>query len=281
MSPTRRCRVDDRDRWQGDAPANGQCDALPARSRALRGRAKPLVEVTIELHASAAHQPSREVSAPRTQEVFLGVDDRHACRAVGEHAAKVRSGRREILNGSVIRVAAGAPARSYGQLAHSRHPAVRHQGWTADPGGADRGPAPARRPGRERSGPARACTPRGTSPVSSACRAALSPLRTRSSPPRATWSSCRARARGSPMPPRYARPPPRRRPLPHRGSTSAPTRPDVSSFPRTATRAVPGARDDHRRRPRLRRPARGRGSALGPGRPSRPRPRRVRLSPRI
>jgi hypothetical protein len=41
--------VDDRDRWQRDAPANRQCDALPARSRALRGRAKPLVEVTTEL----------------------------------------------------------------------------------------------------------------------------------------------------------------------------------------------------------------------------------------
>ena len=57
-----------------------------------------------------------------------------------------------------------------------------------------------------------------------------------------------------------------------------PSVPDVSTFPAGGLAALParGARDDDRRRPRLRRPPRGRGAALGPGGLPRARARRRR-----
>jgi hypothetical protein len=111
------------DRRQRGGPAVGERDSLPAAPPA----------------GDPPSGASRDLSAPRPQEVVVGVGDRHARRAAEEHAATVRTDRRRILNRSVIRAPDGARVQlalaAHGSLTSFRRPirSTRPHNRTAKP----------------------------------------------------------------------------------------------------------------------------------------------------
>ena len=179
--------------------------------------------------------------------------------------AGVGGDRVHALDGYVALVHRPDPVSGHGRdQSADRAAAVGRPGRSAHARRADRGSVPPARSARERCARAHGCPRPATWRASSASRGASRSTPTRSSRPRATSRSARARAHGSPRPQRSPRRRPRRS-CSHRAALRydfRPSVPDVSTFPRTAwLRSLREAvDDDHRRRPRLRGPARRRPS---------------------